>query len=526
MSEASSSRFARRTPSSIDPSAENLRSRETFMLRQVASQLRGSTVVVAACALIVLAVPICSQAVPLLAVDFGTAENYVQSGFSEMAGTVSQSTANASFGIYTVDLAGQGFGTASVSHSGSITQSVRPLYRDYYFNNSDVNGVGVNLSIGGVTPNAQYNLTLWSYDGNQSFSSTDTQWSPINNTSGTSGSVTNFATPRPTSLNDYSTTIQVTSATSTLEIFGTTTSGFGGTRLNGFRLNDGVNNVLSVDMGQPSPPPSPIQSGFQSMAGTFPLGPNSPSPSLTSTFGSYTVKVSGDPYQSTDYTRVGFEENAANASPIDPSIRALYEDGLQNNLDTNTGAGLSLSIQGVVPNTKYALKVWSYNPDNTFYPTPTQFGPLSGSNTSGTSASITETATPLPTSLNDYSTTIYVSSTTSTLDIHAASTSNFGGTRLNAFALSLAGDFDGNNRVDAADYVLWRKDPSTFGGSAGYDAWRSNFGASIPPGSGSSLSAAVPEPGPITGAIIGFVLCGIRRRRIVLAGTFVSQGRR
>jgi hypothetical protein len=228
---------------------------------------------------------------------------------------------------------------------------------------------------------------------------------------------------------------------------------------------------------------------------------------MTSTFGTYTVKVSGDPYQSSDYTRIGFEDNAAGAAAIDPSIRALYEDGLNNNLDTNTGAGLSLSIQGVVPNAKYAVKLWSYNPDNTIYPTPTQFGPLSGSTTTGTTASITQSAIPLPTSLNDYSTVIYVSSTTSTLDIHAASTDNFGGTRLNAFALSLAGDYDGNNRVDAADYVVWRKDPASFGGAGGYDAWRSNFGASIGSGSGNVLESAVPEPAAIAlAAICMFVL--------------------
>jgi hypothetical protein len=482
------------------------------MLKQTLNKILISSGKVATLVLLVSALPVRCQAVPLLAVDFGSAENYVQSSFSEMAGTASQSTADAVFGSYTVDLAGQGFGTASASHSGAIGQSVRPLYRDYYYNNSDSNGVGVNLSIGGVTANKQYNLTLWSYDGDQSFSSTDTLWSPINNTSGGSGSVTNFATPRPASLGDYSTTIQVTSATSTLEIFGTTTSGFGGTRLNGFRLNDGLNNVLSVDMGLPSPPPSPIQTGFQSMAGSFPLGPNSPAPSMTSTFGSYTVKVSGDPYQSTDYSRVGFEDNVASASTIDPSIRSLYEDGLQNNLDTNTGAGLNLSIQGVSANAKYALKVWSYNPENTIYPTPTQFSPLAGSNTSGTSASVTQTATPVPTSLNDYSTIIYVSSTTSTLDIHAASTSNFGGTRLNGFALTLAGDFDGNNRVDSADYVLWRNDPATFGGSGGYDAWRSNFGASIPSGSGSFSTAAVPEPGTLAITVIGMFFCGASPR--------------
>jgi len=460
--------------------------------------------------LAVVVVPSRTWGVPLLAVDFGTADNYVQSGFGEMAGVVSQPTANATFGSYTVDLAGQGFGVCTGSHAAAIAQGVRPLDRDYYFNDSDVNGVGVNLSIGGVTPNTQYNLTLWSYDGDQSFSSTDTLWSPTNNSSGTTGSVTNFAFPRPATLSDYSTTIQISSSTSTLEIFGTTTSGFGGTRLNGFRLNDGVNNVLSVDLGQPSPPPSPVQSGFNSMAGTFPMGPDSPVPSATANFGSYTVTVSGDPYQATDYTRVGFENNASGASGIDAGIRALYQDALINNLDLNNGAGLNLSIQGVLPNAKYAVKVWSYDADNTFYPTPTQFGPRSGSNTTGATGSITQTATPLPTSLNDYSTTIVVSSTTNTLDIHAASTANFGGTRLNAFELSLLGDYSGDGKVNAADYVIWRK---TDGTPAGYNAWRSNFGAGVGVGSGSLLESAVPEPGTWMLAVACTVACGGCRRR-------------
>ena len=78
-------------------------------------------------------------AIPLLAVDFGrVVENPVQSGFFEMTGTTSQATANASFGAYTVDLAGQGF--ADSNNGAAVDASVRPLYRDYYYNNSDVNG--------------------------------------------------------------------------------------------------------------------------------------------------------------------------------------------------------------------------------------------------------------------------------------------------------------------------------------------------------------------------------------------------
>ena len=57
------------------------------------------------------------------------------------------------------------------------------------------------------------------------------------NTTGTSGSITNFALPAPTTLAEYSTTIRISSTTTTLDIFGTTTGGGGGTRLNGFELN-------------------------------------------------------------------------------------------------------------------------------------------------------------------------------------------------------------------------------------------------------------------------------------------------
>jgi probable HAF family extracellular repeat protein len=60
------------------------------------------------------------------------------------------------------------------------------------------------------------------------------------------------------------------------------------------------------------------------------------------------------------------------------------------------------------------------------------------------------------------------------------------------------GDFNSDGTVDAADYVVWRKnfsdDPTK------YDEWRDNFGRTLSAGSGSALpsaaplSAAVPEP--------------------------------
>ena len=48
---------------------------------------------------------------------------------------------------------------------------------------------------------------------------------------------------------------------------------------------------------------------------------------------------------------------------------------------------------------------------------------------------------------------------------------------LAAVVAQLAGDYNHNGVVDAADYVLWRKNPSVYGGNpAGYNTWRANFG--------------------------------------------------
>jgi hypothetical protein len=45
----------------------------------------------------------------------------------------------------------------------------------------------------------------------------------------------------------------------------------------------------------------------------------------------------------------------------------------------------------------------------------------------------------------------------------------------------LMGDYNGDGNVGAADYVVWRKDPASFGGDpGGYDTWRSNFGNGDP----------------------------------------------
>jgi hypothetical protein len=96
--------------------------------------------------------------------------------------------------------------------------------------------------------------------------------------------------------------------------------------------------------------------------------------------------------------------------------------------------------------------------------------------------------------------------------------------------LSLApisnGDYNGDGKVDASDYITWRK---TSGATNDYNVWRANYGAGS--GSGSSIGqtgAAVPEPTTIS-LLLWYlsvaVAIGINRRsrnlKIILAGIAV-----
>lgn len=72
------------------------------------------------------------------------------------------------------------------------------------------------------------------------------------------------------------------------------------------------------------------------------------------------------------------------------------------------------------------------------------------------------------------------------------------------------GDHNKDGKVDAADYVAWRKNPGAFGGDpAGYNAFRENFGE-VSPGAGGGQ--AVPEPATWVMSIVGAVL-GLYRRQ-------------
>jgi hypothetical protein len=78
----------------------------------------------------------------------------------------------------------------------------------------------------------------------------------------------------------------------------------------------------------------------------------------------------------------------------------------------------------------------------------------------------------------------------------------------------LPGDFNSDGKVDAGDYVVWRKGGSPNPNSpTDYDTWRANFGN--PPGAGSGALAngsSVPEPASVLLVMMGLAaLAGSRR---------------
>jgi hypothetical protein len=91
-------------------------------------------------------------------------------------------------------------------------------------------------------------------------------------------------------------------------------------------------------------------------------------------------------------------------------------------------------------------------------------------------------------------------------------------------AVTLEGDYNEDNVVDAADYVVWRK--NNINGQQGYNTWRTNFGRSggvtgpstLFPGfvryvaSGAGASA-VPEPASVVFVGMGFAVLAMGRRR-------------
>lgn len=87
-------------------------------------------------------------------------------------------------------------------------------------------------------------------------------------------------------------------------------------------------------------------------------------------------------------------------------------------------------------------------------------------------------------------------------------TTGSGGTFSIAAVEVLAGDYNGDGTVDAADYTVWRDNPAANGGDGGYLVWANNYGAT----SGSS-STAVPEPTSVLLCLAGLAGLATRRSR-------------
>jgi hypothetical protein len=66
------------------------------------------------------------------------------------------------------------------------------------------------------------------------------------------------------------------------------------------------------------------------------------------------------------------------------------------------------------------------------------------------------------------------------------------GQLVNPTAPAIAGDYNGDGHVDAADFVTWRNGKDQIFGEVDYGTWRTHFGESA--GGNGSQSAVVPEP--------------------------------
>jgi pectate lyase len=83
----------------------------------------------------------------------------------------------------------------------------------------------------------------------------------------------------------------------------------------------------------------------------------------------------------------------------------------------------------------------------------------------------------------------------------------------------LAGDFNSDNVVDAADYVTWREGLGTDYIPSDFYIWRANFSRTNP-GSGAASIAAIPEPNNAALLVVSLILCALgcgHRTRLLLS---------
>jgi hypothetical protein len=91
----------------------------------------------------------------------------------------------------------------------------------------------------------------------------------------------------------------------------------------------------------------------------------------------------------------------------------------------------------------------------------------------------------------------------------------------------LTGDFNGDGKVDAADYVVWRKGLGTTHTPEQFDEWRANFGATMGGGEAATSGggqSAIPEPDTGLMLLAGLTLYWITSARTVPV-SFLFTGR-
>jgi hypothetical protein len=89
----------------------------------------------------------------------------------------------------------------------------------------------------------------------------------------------------------------------------------------------------------------------------------------------------------------------------------------------------------------------------------------------------------------------------------------FNNLQISEVEAGLTGDYNDDGKVDAADYVLWRKNPGEYDGDPqGYLNWRANFGAAQAAGFASSAHQ-VPEPSVLIALVLAVAGVGYWRTR-------------
>jgi hypothetical protein len=81
---------------------------------------------------------------------------------------------------------------------------------------------------------------------------------------------------------------------------------------------------------------------------------------------------------------------------------------------------------------------------------------------------------------------------------------------MGAFEFGMAGDFNNDGAVDAADYTVWRDHLGDVFTAADYQTWRTFFGATT---SGGGALAGAPVPESATWALILGLVSGIPMRQ-------------